>query len=183
MLKTISRITALAALVLGTSATLHAEDGGLGKIETMKPRKVANSSEYRPSVGIKAGYTDPDGDQNSTGNFILDGAYQPYIPLSLGAEVTYENLNEDRWGLNLKAAYNFAGSGFLGRTFVGAATGLAWVDSTAYGSLIPLIGFDYPIRHAENLEPITLGAEARYAFVSSDAPDAFSLNGAVKYWF
>jgi hypothetical protein len=159
-----------------------------------EPHRVTEQSVYTPHVGVIAGYSAPEGSYQSNVEYGLDFGFQPYVPFSLGAEVTQAQYDADGDGNDLlrtkallKGAYNFGGNiPVIRESYVGLGVGpmieRAGGSDVTYMGLMPNLGFDIHLKNTM-LEAISLGANARYLISNSDAPDVFALNGLVKYWF
>lgn len=179
-----TKLTMVATGIFLLACNAYAQQAGpMGEIQTERIRPVNSAEQYRPSLDLRVGLANPEGDEDSAMNVILGISYQPVIPFSLGVEASFENFEQERWGLLAKSTYNFAGSGILGGSYFGAAAGMAWEDSTAYGALAPLAGFIIPIDYRVGEDQLSVGAEARYMMVSNDRNNAFHFNGGVRYWF
>lgn len=165
------------------------DDSGQVLVEFAEPRPVNSYEEYKPHLGLQLGVSSPEGSYEAAGNWALEAGFQPYIPFAIGLELSnkdYESTDGgetiSRTSALIRGTYNFSGAGFLRYSYVGAATGPVWEQGNVYLGVSPLVGFDAPIASTA-LEQITLGAQVRYALVSSDGPDAAEFNAVAKYWF
>lgn len=156
---------------------------------TMRP--VTHSDERMPNIGLLLGSTSPDGNYLSSPELGIDLNYQPYVPIGLGIEAAYSEPEHQTTGDKLKrtsvlakAAYNFGGNFLILRdSYVGVGAGVVLEGSESDFVAAPLLGFDIPIRNAQDQASVSLGAEAKYLMVSGEAPDAVSVNGVVRYWY
>ncbi len=160
-----------------------------------KAAETMNPNYAKPHVGIIAGITNPEASFATRMEYGLDVGFQPWSPFGLGLEVT--GLNSDRTlgsqpqdlnrtNILLKGTYNMGGNiPVVRNSYVGLGLG-AVIDSSAYkgthSGVAPILGFDIPLGSArENY--FSLGAAAKYVFVSGPSPDSYTLNGMAKYWF
>ncbi|HMN67161.1 MAG TPA: hypothetical protein PKC28_01350 [Bdellovibrionales bacterium] len=159
-----------------------------GRSVIVKPAPVENRDEMRMHVGLLAGFDNAEGGFNNTFEYGVDVGFQPYIPYGLGAELsTADEGDLTRTKLLGRGTYNFGGSiPLINRSYVGAALGPVFDSDSAndgtHLGIAPVLGFDIPFSPVTN-QAISLGAQARYLFVSDAAPDSFSVNGQLKYWF
>lgn len=160
------------------------------------PRPVTSMEEQRTHIGVRLGGANLESSFDNTMEFGAEYGYQPYIPFSVTFELSgYRSNRSDLPDLNrskilAKGSYNFGGSvPVLKDSFVGAGLGpvMDMFGDTAYGRLGISVqaGFDIPLTNSGNLaaQTYSVGADARYLFVSDASPDDFNLNGVVKYWF
>lgn len=186
ILKTL--FTALISVFLISNA--YAQDATEGSSTFPAPARPESSDEMRQHLGILAGYSDSEGDLESTVGYGVDWGIQPYIPFGIGAELASTTNEGDltRTTLLGKAAYNFGGSiPVINRTYLGALLGPVWDsesnnDGVRFG-IGPVLGFDIPLGKEITEKVVTLGLNARYLMVNESAVDTFALNGAMKYWF
>lgn len=185
-------ITSL-VLALAASATVNAAPAGRDSTSTFpKERPLNEWSESRPHVGLIAGLSAPEGSFRSTTEYGIDVGYQPYIPFGLGAELTHSRTRSDvdelldRTTLLFKGTYNFGGmTPIIKDSYVGIGVGaIAKNDGTDLAAA-PLVGFDIPLKDEsqKGRDFFSLGAHAKYLVVSSNDPDAFSVNAVLKYWY
>lgn len=183
-------LIASAAFFTALSASAQ-KDQGSGSSTFPQPREVMDTSEWKPHVGLVAGFAAPEGRGNSSGEYGIDIGYQPYIPYGVGLEYTHgEDIDngtttQDRDTVWLKGSYHFGGDTMIIKDSY-AGLGLAAVmksDGTSVAAA-PILGFDIPIKQGmEAAGFFSLGANARYAVVSDGDVDTFSLSGVVKYWY
>lgn len=154
-------------------------------------RQLANHSELAPHVGVMAGLAAPEGRYSSTGEYGLDIGYQPYIPIGAGVEISHSEITNStdnnkliRTNVLLKATYNFGGTTPVIRdSYIGFGLGPVFKQDGTDLASAPLLGFDIPLASAAEQTNFTLGASAKYVIVSGSDPDAFSVNGVLKYWY
>ena len=154
-----------------------------------KPMRSAQG-DWAPHVGLVAGLAAPEGSFDNTASIGIDVGYQPYIPFGLGAELTYYRAPGDgvngaleRTQLLGKGTYNFGGDLFLIKySYIGLGLGVNYQPSELQLVSAPMIGFDIPVASIRE-NPLTLGANARYAILEGDNADVFSLNGEIKVWY
>ncbi|MBX9767235.1 MAG: hypothetical protein K2X47_08190, partial [Bdellovibrionales bacterium] len=126
----------------------------------------------------------------------VEAGFQPYIPYSAGVEFTTmssdrsRSSNLNRTKLLVRGNYNFGGSlPILRSSFVGGGVGPVFDSENGETVLRPALGvtagFDVPLTSTGQIIPdsFSLGANVSYLFVGNNGPDAFGLNGLVKYWF
>ncbi len=154
-----------------------------------QPKAVETREDQRVHMGVIAGLNVPDGSYDTTPNIGVDVGFQPYIPFGVGAELFTSEIEADRGGQDQRTAllgrgtYNFGGEVPLIRhSFVGLGAGPVVTGSTWELGIAPLAGFDIPVTKI-NESDVTLGANAKYLVITSDTPDAFMANVAVKYWY
>lgn len=154
-------------------------------------RPVSNAEERMPHIGLMVGTQRPEGSFGTSPEFGIEIGYQPYIPFGLGLEAAYSEPEQDVSGDKLKRTsvlakvmYNLGGNIMLIRDmYLGFGVGAVFQDDDTTLASAPLVGFDIPIRDRNQQASISLGAQAKYLTVEGDEPDAFSLNGIVKYWY
>ena len=160
-----------------------------------KPATTMSQDFAKPHVGLIAGVTNPEASFATRMEYGLDVGFQPWAPFGLGLEVT--GLNSDRTlgaqpqdlnrtNILVKANYNLGGDiPVIRNSYVGLGLG-AVIDASAYkgvhSGVAPLVGFDIPLTTAST-NYFSLGAAAKYVFVSGPSPDSYTLNGMAKYWF
>jgi hypothetical protein len=200
--KLVTGIILLLAIVLIVlsipRARAQAQDAS-GTVESPFPEpREADSSEWKPHLGVRGGYVNPDDNFNGSVEYGVEAGFQPYIPVGLGLEFTHFRSDSDtagrpdleRTNLLARGTYNFGGNVPIIRTsYLGAGLGPVFDhdnndDRTRFGFNL-LAGFDIPLDGEMGLGPnsFSLGAVANYLFVSDNGADTFGLNGAVKYWF
>ena len=148
-------------------------------------------SESAAHVGILAGITAPEGRFGKTGEYGLDFGYQPFAPIGAGIEISHNEINNssdnarlERTNVLLKASYNFGGTVPVIRdSYVGVAAGAVFKQDGTDLASAPFAGFDIPLARSNEQTSFTLGANAKYLVVSGSDPDAFSVNGVLKYWY
>ncbi len=180
--------TLLTALLMLSGLSAAAQYEGTNTFPT--PAKPETASEWKPHIGVTAGYTNAEGDFTSTLGYGLDFGVQPYIPFGVGAELATTDNEGDlrRTTLLGRATYNFGGSiPVINKSYVGALLGPVWDtesrDNGVRFGIGPVAGFDIPLGQDMTNNTVTLGLNARYVFVNESQPDTFQLNGAMKYWF
>lgn len=149
-----------------------------------RPTAVTDRSEMKPHLGLFAGAANPEGRDESRGEYGLDWGYQPYIPFGLGVEFSGTQVNGmQRTALLGRATYNFGGDiPVIKDTYVGVALGsVISSDGTRLASA-PVVGFDIPltVAHASYL---SLGLTAKYLVIEGSTEDALSAGAAIKYWY
>lgn len=160
-----------------------------GTFPELKPVQVPGG--YRPSIGFKAGFANPEGSYSSAAEFGLDVGFQPYVPLGIGATISNSRNRSqttahdlERTSILARGTYNFGGTtAVIRNSWVGIAAGPVFRrDGTDLG-LAPIVGFDIPIHNGPS-SFFSFGADAKYlALINSDDSDSLSINGVVKYWF
>lgn len=152
------------------------------------PRPVANSSEFRPHVGLLLGAAAPEGSGTASSEIGIDIGYQPYIPFGIAAEFSHSRIDDgtetrDRNTLWAKSMYNLGGTiPVIKDSYFGLALGAVFTEDRTAFAAAPLIGFDIPLE-AESMKGISLGASSRYAVISDGEMDTFSVSGVAKYWY
>lgn len=149
----------------------------------------------KPHMGLLAGFTNPDQDYDAAAEYGVDVGYQPYVPFGLGAELSSATTELDdgadlmRTKLLIKGSYNFGGTvpvirdSYLG-IGVGPMLETYGSSSEVAAGFLPYAGFDVPlVARGQAHDYLSLGVMARYLATTSGGPDAFSVNGALKYWF
>jgi len=161
------------------------------------PKPSETMDEWRPHVGLIAGIANHEGSTfDSAFEYGVDVGFQPYVPFGLGLELSTATSEVDvgifdeelvRTKLLAKGTYNFGGGiPVIKHSYVGLAIGpmlesLAGDDELYIGTA-PMLGFDIPLREKSH-DYLSLGLNARYLISSSGSPDAFTVNGMMKYWF
>ena len=184
-----TKLPVLAIIIFAFSLQAQAQTKKETGASTLpKPRPVAESSEWKPHVGVMAGVAVPSGSGKSKAEMGLDVGYQYYIPFSLGAEYMHSEVDtgsetNDRDALMVKGSYNFGGDQeFIRNSYAALAVGAVFTPDGTAAALAPILGFDIPIKRSED-KYFSLGANTRYTFVSDNETDTYSLTGVVKYWY
>lgn len=157
-----------------------------------KPTETRGVSEQKPHVGIMLGFTGQQANYGSSAEYGIDIGFQPYIPFGAGIELSGSNTDRTRNGrmerltrtnLLAKGTYNFGGSSDIIRnSYVGLGLGPIFDSTDTHFGIAPMAGFDIPFRNKPR-QFLSLGLYAKYLFVSGVSPNAFSMNGVLKYWF
>lgn len=153
-----------------------------------KPTETTRD-EWVPHIGLLAGVATPEGDYDSTGEVGIDIGFQPYIPFGLGAEISYYNSAGDNRDLErtqalAKGTYHFGGTtALIKHSYVGLGAGAVFKSNGTALVSAPILGFDIPLRTVENMNKLSIGANAKYAVIEGSEPDSLSVVGAVKYWY
>ena len=187
----------LAVLLVTFASPIVLAAAPSGRSTTYPPvAQTMTMSEMKPHLGVIAGLNNPESFK-STPEYGLDVGFQPWAPFGLGFEWssadtsrqmadTRESLSRN--SLLLRGTYNLAGDAAVIRdSYIGLTLGTV-IDSRAYkgthSGIGPVAGFDIPVTdRMDRAQYLTLGLAAKYVFVSGPSPDAFSMNGALKYWF
>lgn len=185
-----------AVMLMMASNYARAADN-MGRIKNSFPKvsETMNPEYAKPHIGVMAGFSNPEGSFDTTGEYGLDVGLQPWSPLGVGLEVTRVstertfrgvNQNLERTNVLVKGIYNLGGTIPVVRySYLGLGLGAVF-DTSAYtgthSGIAPLIGFDIPLTN-DTANFFSLGAGAKYVFVSGPSPDSFTVNGMVKYWF
>lgn len=181
--------TLIAAVFALTASAAYAQDTQTSTSTFPRPSEGDNTT-MAPHIGLLGGMTTPEGSYDSTGSVGIDAGFQPYIPFGAGAEATYYRANGDgatsdleRTQVLAKASYNFGGTlPVIQYSYIGLGAGVVFEGSDVELVSAPMVGFDIPLKQAAN-DYISLGANARYAITEGSSADAFTVNGAVKYWY
>ncbi len=188
----IKTFLAAVAVIFAMNANAQTENSEQSVSSTFpEPTAVETKSGLRPHVGVTAGIANPEGSYDTAPEFGLDVGFQPYVPFGIGAMVTTSRNSAkngahdlERTTVLARGSYNFGGTTpIIKHSWVGVAVGPVFRhDGTDFG-IAPILGFDIPLREGPG-KYLSLGADAKYLSVAGDSSaDAFSLNGAVKYWF
>ena len=180
-------------LAVATGSQIYAAEAHRDSTSTFPAERPLTSwSESRPHIGLIAGVASPEGSFKSAAEYGIDAGYQPYVPFGLGAEITHSRTRSDvdelldRTTLLIKGTYNFGGTTpVIKDSFVGLGVGgIAKNDGTDF-AVAPLVGFDIPLEAEKSKERnmMSLGASAKYTFVSSSDPNGLSVNAVLKYWY
>lgn len=174
-------------------AALFAMPFALAQTSTIpEPGPADSRAEQKPSIGIRTGIANTEGDDDQAWEYGVEVGYQPYIPIGLALELSGYSVDSDgpdaaltRTKLLGKGLYNFGGTiPVIRYSYVGAGIGPVYDninnDQDWNLGLAPVAGFDIPLGQREK---ISLGATVAYLFVTGDNPDALSANGMMKYWF
>lgn len=181
----------LLAFTLTSGSAMAVEDLNQRLEESLPvPKAVQNHSEQKMHMGISAGLNSPNGGYDNTVGLGAEVGFQPYIPFGLGAEIfntsmdkNNQNHDDRRTTVLAKGTYNFGGDiPVLRQSYVGVAAGPVLTGNTLDLGLAPLLGFDIPVTKIGTRD-VTLGANAKYLFTSSDTPNSFMTNLAIKYWY
>ena len=182
----------LACTLAVTAVPGFAEEEFKQKIEGTFPeaKEVTNSGEEKVHMGLNMGFNSPEGSYDSSMNLGVDVGFQPYIPFGVGAELfttemDRDNRNSDdqRTALLAKGTYNFGGGiPVIRHSYAGLGAGPVLTGSTWDIGIAPLAGFDIPVTQLSGKD-LTLGANIKYLATTSDTPDSFMTNFAVKYWY
>jgi hypothetical protein len=180
------------ALAVDSTPSMSSNSGRLSE-SFVEPRAVEEEWEYLPHFGLLTGVANPRQGFGAAVNYGLDFGIQPFIPFSVGFElsrykssVTLPEGEEKlaRTKAMVRAAYNFGGDiPILRHTYLGLSTGPIFENRAGNGSirlgLAPLAGFDVRV-----VPMWSAGLSANYLIVTGrDTPNAWNLNGALKYWF
>jgi len=199
MLRKLSTIASLSGLValssFGILSNAQNAESGVSKAIT-EPRRSESKEEFKPHVGVVAGFNDLSaGLRENAVEYGINTGFQPIIPFGIVFELTHLTAPSDRQDdlertkLMAYANYNFGGTiPVLRHSYVGVGVGPVFdeVDERwdIEPGMAPVAGFDIPIA-TDGSTPAryTLGANANYLVVGGSNPDAFALNGQMKYWF
>jgi hypothetical protein len=156
------------------------------------PHAARTMDEQKPSLGIKTGIANIEGDDDQSWDYGVEMAYQAYVPVSIAVELSGVSTQSDgpnpalsRTMLLGKGLYNFGGTTPVIRySYVGGGVGPVYDNRNGKQDwnlgLAPQAGFDIPVNDREK---VTLGANVAYTFVTGNNPDSLSANGVMKYWF
>ncbi len=77
----------------------------------VKPAPVTQMSQFKPSIGLLMGASQPESSGITSNEVAVDIGYQPYIPFGLGAEISHSRIDsgqgpDDRNTILIKATYN-----------------------------------------------------------------------------
>lgn len=155
----------------------------------VQPAPAVDLAEQKWHVGAIGGTTDAGA--GSDLEFGVDVGFQPYIPYGAGFELTKTDTGElSRTKALLRAAYNFGGElPVIRYSYLGVALGAVFdshSDMDFNGTWLAsglLAGFDIPLLETGGEKTVSLGLQAQAVNTEGSAPDSFSLNGQVKYWF
>jgi hypothetical protein len=180
----------ISALVLSLSAPSAFAAGEATSTFPKADFQSTEQSELKPSVGVMLGGVQPEGSYHSGAELGVDAAFQPVVPFGVGAELTRFTATSatntlDRVSLLVKATYNLGGTiPVIRYSYFGLGTGPVFdYNERTHWALAPMVGFDIPFPAMANNQYISLGANAKYAFVSGNATDDSSLHAVAKYWF
>ncbi len=154
------------------------------------PRRVVSDEELKPHFGVQVGMASPEGSYRNGLEYGINAGFQPVIPFGLGVELSTsrtdaKNGNEAlrRTNLWVNGSYNFGGHADVIRySYIGVGVGSIFQNDRSDLAIAPLMGFDIPIDRTQK-DFASVGAEAKYAFISGGNPDALSVNGVIKYWY
>lgn len=184
------------AMVLSLPWTAIAQQSS--KTTFPKPAETkAGPNARKPHVGVTLGSMNPDNNFSTSFEYGLDAGYQPWVPFGLGIEISNvvtdrvddgreQDLN--RFTILPRLTYNLGGTTPVIRdTYFGLGLGAIIDDGSpnqgAHLGIAPLAGFDIPLVENPTNDYVSLGLATKYVFVSGPSPNAFSVNGLVKYWF
>ena len=151
-------------------------------------------AEQKPSLGIRTGIANVEGSDEQAWEYGVEAGYQPFIPISIAVELSGYVQESDgadegmtRTKLLGKGLYNFGGTiPVVRHSYLGAGVGPVYDNRNNEQEfnigLAPVAGFDIPLSRRTS-EYLSLGATVAYLIVTGDNADAFSANGALKYWF
>ncbi len=157
----------------------------------------AAPSEQKPHVGLTLGTMNPDNNYSTAFEYGVDAGFQPWVPFGVGLELSYvatdraegardQDLN--RYTILPRMTYNLGGNvPVIRNMYLGLGAGAIIDDGSpnqgTHFGFAPLAGFDIPLVQNPARNFVSLGLGTKYLFVSGPSPDAFSVNGLVKYWF
>lgn len=148
-------------------------------------------SDYKPSIGLLAGVTRPEGSNSEKAAVGLDYSLAPTKDnFTLGGEYSFSQIGsdankDDQHTVLIKAGYSFGGDTFIIKhSWAAVGAGAVFTNSDTLAVVAPIVGFDIPVTN-QNRDYLSLGANARYNFIEDVAStdDTFTLAGAVKYWY
>lgn len=171
-------------LVFSFTTAAHAATSDSATSTARQSSKAEMQEQQRPHVGVMAGFADPVGGQGSVGSFGIDIGYQPYVPFGLGLEIgSTQNEDFKRTDILVRGTYNFAGTTPIVKdSYVGVGIGPVFLSDGTALAAAPIVGFDIPLKNQDRYF-LSLGANAKYEFVSGGSPNFFALSGVVKYWY
>lgn len=180
----------LVAIALLSCQVAYAQEAEKTTTSTFPaPTPVESAEEFKMHMGLNLGTSTPEGSHDTTANLGVEVGYQPYIPYGLGAELFTTQVDADggnddqRTALLAKGSYNFGGqAAVLRHSWVGLGAGPVYADGTWEVGVAPQLGFDIPVSKINN-QDLSIGANAKYLITSTDSPDAFMANFAMKYWY
>lgn len=189
----IKTFLAAVAVFFAVQANAQTDEASDQKVSSTfpKPAPIEDAVGLRPHVGVKVGVANPEGSYDTAPEFGLDVGFQPYVPFGLGAAVTTSRNTSktsahdlERTTILARGTYNFGGTTpVIKNSWLGVAAGPVFRHNGTDLGVAPILGFDIPMREAPG-SYLSLGADAKYLAVSgTEEPDAFSVNGVVKYWF
>ena len=176
-------------------AAIVAGNFAFGQSSTLpEPKRADSMAEQKPSIGIRTGVANVEGSDEQAWEYGIEAGYQPYVPISIAVELSGYAQESDgpdagmtRTKLLGKGMYNFGGTTpVIRHSYVGAGVGPVYDnlnnEQDLNIGLAPLAGFDIPLAKKPS-EYLSLGASVAYLIVTGNNADAFSANGALKYWF
>lgn len=191
-------VCALATLLIAPLSQAFGQDRARTGSSTIPKvsTEPARGQERRPHIGVLGGVSAPENSYGNVFEYGVDVGFQPYVPFSLALELSgfasdrvlgEERQELVRTQLLAKGAFNFGGNTPIFRdSYIGLGLGPVFDDNSPWTGthfgIAPVAGFDVPLRQAMS-DYLSLGVAAKYVFVSGPAPDGFSMNGIVKYWF
>ncbi|MGE4133455.1 MAG: hypothetical protein AB7F86_17570 [Bdellovibrionales bacterium] len=169
--------------------------GGRSTIPDVR-EQPARSDERRPHLGVMAGIAAPEKSYRNEFEYGVDVGYQPWIPFSVGLEASafksrrafgIQEQDLDRTQIFVKGSFNFGGNlPVIKDSYLGLGLGPVFDQNSPWSGthmgIAPVAGFDIPLTRDLH-DFFSLGAMAKYVFVSGPSPDTFAVNGLVKYWF
>lgn len=191
------RLLFVGVLPLFFALTLLAAENENQNVGTFPdPTEVTSRDDWKPHVGLIAGFANPEGRFQAAAEYGLDIGFQPYIPFGLGVELSTSSnerkegpITEDltRTKVLARGTYNFGGGiPVISDSYFGLGVGpifesRAGSDEVHLG-LSPIVGFDIPLRKRAR-DFMSLGANAKYLISSGGGPDTLTVAGMLKYWF
>lgn len=179
--------------LLSSYSLYAAQHTAADRVEGSFPElKKSAADEQAYSMGLTAGVNSPEGTTDDTGEAGVTLGFQPYVPFSLGLDVSTSRFNDgdDQSYKRVSAlgtgAFNFGGDiPVLRHSYIGAGAGPLLLSNSNSDQLewgfAPLAGFDIPLSQRAH-DVISLGVNAKY-LITTDTPDSMIAQGVVKYWF
>lgn len=181
-------ILSLGILSLSTAAVASETD------TVPELRAIERDSAFKPHVGLQFGLVNPDGPKDSNLTFGAELGFQPIIPIGAVLELSYAGFSDaasndfSRLKLLAKGTFNFGGDiPVIKHSYLGLGVG-PMVERTpgdtdiALG-IMPFVGADIPLSGEVDPGEFSLGANVRYLFSSTGAPDSFGVSSVLKYWY
>lgn len=189
------QLLALAA-VLSLPWTVNAQQASTTTFPKASEEQAA-PSERRPHIGLTLGTMNPDNNYSTAFEYGVDAGFQPWVPFGVGLEVSFVSTDRaqgardqslNRVTILPRVTYNLGGNIPVIRSmYLGLGAGAIIDDGSpnqgAHLGVAPLAGFDIPLVENRTRDFVSLGLSTKYLLVSGPSPDAFSINGLVKYWF
>jgi hypothetical protein len=189
MSKKLLKQVSIVCLVFSSSLVMAQDPAKTTSSTFPAPTPIETQEEYRVHMGVNLGFNTPEGSYDTTSGLGVEVGYQPYIPFGVGAELFTTQIDADkgndeqRTTLLGRGSYNFGGTApVIRNSFVGLGAGPVYADGVWEVGLAPLVGFDIPVTKI-NDQDLTLGANAKFLVTSTNSPDSFMANLAVKYWY